>query len=141
MAHDGVNGHALGTASAESGRRILVVDDQPATVETLTMLLELSGHSAASASDGLEAVQMAEALRPDVVLLDIGLPKLDGYEACRRIREHAWGREMVVIALTGLGHDDDRERARAAGFDMHLVKPVEPEHLLTVLAMTPRAAR
>ena len=140
MGHDSVNGSAK-PATAGGSRRVLIVDDQPATVETLSMLLELSGHSIHSTGDGVEAVRLADEFRPDVVLLDIGLPRVNGYDVCRRIREHAWGREMVVIALTGFGADDDRLKARQAGFDMHLVKPVEPEHLLTVLATTPAMPR
>jgi DNA-binding response OmpR family regulator len=118
--------------------RVLVVDDNRNTVESLTMLLDLHGNTTHTAYDGLEAVKLAEAVRPEIILLDIGLPQIDGYEACRRIREHAWGRDMIVVALTGLGHDDDRLKSRQAGFDMHLVKPVDPEILLAVLAATPR---
>jgi DNA-binding response OmpR family regulator len=118
--------------------RVLVVDDNRNTVESLTMLLDLHGNTTHTAYDGLEAVRIAEAVRPEIVLLDIGLPKIDGYEACRRIREQEWGRAMIVVALTGLGHDDDRLKSRQAGFDMHLVKPVDPEILLAVLAATPR---
>jgi DNA-binding response OmpR family regulator len=121
--------------------RVLVVDDNRNTVESLTMLLDLHGNTTHTAYDGLEAVKLAEAVRPEIILLDIGLPRIDGYEACRRIREQEWGRNMIVVALTGLGHDDDRLRSRQAGFDMHLVKPVDPEILLAVLAATPREPR
>jgi len=116
------------------------VDDNRDVVDTLMFLLESIGSMAHAAYDGLEAVRLAEEHRPDVILLDIGLPKVDGYEACRRIREHAWGRQMMVYALTGFGHEDDRDKARRSGFDMHLTKPVEPEVLLTVLAASPRAS-
>jgi DNA-binding response OmpR family regulator len=121
--------------------RVLVVDDNRNTVESLTMLLDLHGNTTHTAYDGLEAVKLAEAVRPEIILLDIGLPRIDGYEACRRIREQEWGRNMIVVALTGLGHDDDRLRSRQAGLDMHLVKPVDPEILLAVLAATPREPR
>ena len=120
--------------------KVLVVDDNRDIVDTLVILLESTGNEARVAYDGLEAVRLAEQHRPDVILLDLGLPKIDGYEACRRIREHAWGRRMMVYALTGFGHDDDRDRSRESGFDMHLTKPVEPEVLLTVLAASPRAS-
>lgn len=118
--------------------KVLVVDDDRDAVDMLKMLLELHGGDAHVAYDGAEAVQLAEALRPEIVLLDIGLPKMNGYEACRRIRQHAWGRSIIVVALTGLGHEDDYAKSEESGFDMHLVKPVEPELLLTVLAATPR---
>jgi len=85
------------------------------------------------AHDGLEAVELAARFRPDVVLLDIGMPGLDGYAACRRIRQHPWGRNMVIVALTGWSQDDDRRKAEDAGFNGHLVKPVEPSALLRVL--------
>jgi CheY-like chemotaxis protein len=82
----------------------------------------------------MEAVEAAERLRPDVVLLDIGLPKLSGLDVCRRIREQPWGREMMVVAVTGLGQEDDRRRSQEAGFDRHLVKPVDYPALLSILA-------
>jgi CheY-like chemotaxis protein len=129
-----------GTPSASPPLRILIVDDNRAVVETLTALLESSGNTTHAAYDGLEAVRLAEELRPDVILLDIGLPKIDGYEVCRRIRQQEWGHKTMVFALTGLAYDDSSHESRSAGFDMHLVKPVEPEVLMTVLAATPRAS-
>ncbi len=115
-------------------RRILVVDDNADIVESLAMILRLRGNEVETARNGLEAVEMAERVRPEVVLLDLGMPKLDGYAACRRIREQPWGADMVIIALTGLGQDDDRRNAQEAGFDDHLVKPVDPSVLLELLA-------
>jgi CheY-like chemotaxis protein len=103
-------------------------------LESLTMLLELQGHEVATARDGLEAVDMAERFHPDLVLLDLGLPRLDGYGACRRIREQPWGRDPKVIALTGWGREGDRRRTEEAGFDDHLVKPVTPSVLLEIVA-------
>ena len=84
--------------------------------------------------DGLAAVEAAERLRPDVVLLDVGLPKLSGIDACRRIRSHAWGKGMVIVALTGWGQESDRRNTSEAGFDAHLVKPVDYGDLLQLLA-------
>jgi len=106
-------------------RRILVVDDNHDSAESLVILLRLVGHEVYTAEDGLEAVDLAVGLRPDVVLLDIGLPKLDGFEAARRIRDQIGDREMVLIALTGWGQEEDRRRCREAGFDHHLTKPVD----------------
>ncbi len=114
--------------------RILVVDDLPDTADSLTLMLELMGHHIRTAHDGLEAVQMAERFRPDVVLLDIGLPKLNGYEAARRIREQPWGQQMVLVAVTGWGQEEDKRRSQEAGFNSHLVKPVEPAALERLLA-------
>ncbi len=119
----------------ESGaRRILVVDDNLDSADSIATLLRLSGHRTFLAHDGLEAVQAAARLRPDVVLLDIGLPKISGIEACRRIRSHAWGKGMVVVALTGWGQEHDRRSTREAGFDAHLVKPVDYDDLLQLLS-------
>jgi CheY-like chemotaxis protein len=113
---------------------VLVVDDSHDAAESLAMLLEFEGHEIYTAHDGADAVTIAERVRPDVVLMDIGLPVLTGYEACRRIRTHAWGASMVIVALTGWGQEDDRERALAAGFDLHLVKPVDHADLLGIVA-------
>jgi CheY-like chemotaxis protein/two-component sensor histidine kinase len=114
-------------------RRILVVDDNRDAAESLSMLLSITGHETTIAHDGGAAAEYAERDRPDVVLLDIGLPTLSGYEVCRRIRQQPWGRQMFVIALTGWGQDDDRQKTREAGFDGHLVKPVAYDSLLRLL--------
>jgi CheY-like chemotaxis protein len=103
------------------------------------MLLRVTGNEPRTAYDGAEAVAVAGEFRPDVVLLDIGLPKLNGYEVARRIRQEGWGKGMVLIALTGWGQDEDRRRSREAGFDSHMVKPVEITALMTVLADLHRA--
>ncbi len=87
-----------------------------------------------TAYDGQQGVDEAGEFQPDVVLLDIGLPKLNGYEACRRIREQAWGKGVVLIALTGWGQEEDRRRSHEAGFDHHIVKPVDPQDLMKLLA-------
>ena len=98
------------------------------------MLLQIMGNDIRTAHDGQEGVEVAEKFRPDVVLLDIGLPKLNGYEVCRRIREQSWGRSVLLIALTGWGQEDDRRRSHEAGFDHHMVKPVDPQDLMGLLA-------
>ena len=117
-----------------AGCRILVVEDNADAAETLTMILEIMGHQVRIARDGLEGVEAAAEYRPELILLDLGMPKLNGYEACRRIREQPWGRDMVLVALTGWGQDEDKLRSREAGFDHHLVKPVEPAALEELLA-------
>ena len=89
-------------------RRILVVDDNRDAAASLAMMLSLLGHDTRMAHDGLEALEQAEAFRPDVILLDIGLPKLNGYDVCRRIRENPWGQGMIIVAATGWGQDEDR---------------------------------
>jgi two-component system, chemotaxis family, CheB/CheR fusion protein len=115
-------------------RRILVVDDNRDSANSLAMLLKMTGHEMHTAHDGLEALHAAEQFHPNVILLDIGLPKLNGYEVARRIREQPWGQGMVIVALTGWGQDEDRQRSAAAGFDGHMVKPVELPALMTLLA-------
>jgi PAS domain S-box-containing protein len=115
-------------------RRILIVDDNRDSADSIATLLQMSGHKTFLAYDGQAAVEAAEALRPDVILLDVGLPKLSGIDACRRIRGHAWGKGMVIVALTGWGQENDRRRTRDAGFDAHLVKPVDYSELLQLLA-------
>ncbi|HUF75824.1 MAG TPA: PAS domain S-box protein [Longimicrobiales bacterium] len=116
--------------------RILVVDDLQDSADTLSLHLEILGHEAHAAYGGEEALEMAERLRPDVVLLDLGMPEPSGYEVCRRLRAEPWGREILLIALTGWGQDDDRRRTAEAGFDMHLVKPVDKASLQRALAST-----
>ena len=98
-----------------SGRRILIVDDNEDGAESLAMLLQFGGHETHKAHDGVEAIEAAERLRPDVVLLDIGLPRLNGYEVCRRIRQEPWGKDLMLVALTGWGQDEDRHRSREGG--------------------------
>ena len=115
-------------------RRILVVDDNRVSADSLARLLQLTGNETHTAYDGLEAVQAAATFRPDVVLLDIGLPKLNGYEAARKIREEPWGKKMVLVALTGWGQEEDRRKSREAGFNGHMIKPVELTALMKLLA-------
>ena len=98
------------------------------------MLLKLSGHDVHTAYDGLQAVEAAATLQPDVILLDIGMPELNGYEAARRIREQQRDKALTLVALTGWGQDEDRRRSEDAGFDSHLVKPVDLAALTKLLA-------
>jgi CheY-like chemotaxis protein len=114
--------------------RIVVADDSQDSAEALALLLSLKGHETRTAFDGAEAVEVAERFRPDVMLLDIGMPKLNGYDACRLIRAQPWGRQVVLVAQTGWGQEEDRRRTEEAGFDGHLVKPVDPEALMRLLA-------
>ncbi len=117
-----------------ASRRILVVDDNRDSADSLATLLRLSGHETLAVYDGLEAVEAASTFRPDVILLDIGLPKLNGFEAARRIREQRTDKGLMLVALTGWGQDSDRRASRDAGFDAHLVKPVDDVTLARVLA-------
>ena len=122
---------------ASGRRRILVADDNVDSAASLGKLLELLGNDVSTANDGMEALDVAQTFRPDVILLDIGMPKLNGYEAARRIRAQAWGQSTVLVALTGWGQDDDRKRSSDAGFNHHLVKPVEIAVLMKLLAELP----
>ena len=124
----------LADAAAAGRRRVLVVDDNKDGADSLAMLLKAAGHQVYTAHDGLEALASADRLHPDVMLLDIGLPKLNGYEVCRRIRREPWGAGIIVIALTGWGQEEDRKKSTEAGFDAHLVKPVRQEELMPLLA-------
>ena len=110
-----------------------MVDDNIDAAQSLAMLLAVCGHETHVAHDGLAAIDAAERLRPDVILLDIGLPKVNGFEACRQIRQRPWGKDVVIIALTGWGQDVDRRRSQESGFDHHIVKPVEHAALVKLL--------
>jgi CheY-like chemotaxis protein len=115
-------------------RRILVVADDPDIVASLAMVLRLRGYEVETARDGLEAVEAAGRVRPDVVLLDLGMPRLDGYATCRRIREQPWGADMPIVALSGWAQEQDRSKGKAAGFDAHLAKPVQLSAIEELLA-------
>jgi len=119
---------------AKSSLRILIVDDNRDGADSLGMMLRIMGNDIRTAYDGQEGVDVAGEFRPEVVLFDIGMPKLNGYEACRRIRKQPWGKGIVLIAVTGWGQDDDRLRSHEAGFDHHMVKPVDPQALMKLLA-------
>jgi signal transduction histidine kinase len=129
-----------GMNGSKAGHRILLADDNRDALDSLATLLQCDGHEVHTAGDGAEALEVAAQCRPDVVLLDIGMPKLDGYEVARRIRAEPWGKSAVLIALTGWGQDEDRRRSREVGFDSHLVKPLDPDALSTLLQRLPTAA-
>lgn len=112
-----------------NSKRILVVDDNLDAAESITMLLELSGHTTSMAHDGASAIKTAEEFKPDVILLDIGLPDINGYEVAQRIRQQPWGKNLCLIAATGWGQDKDKNLAKAAGFDKHLTKPIDLQQL------------
>src|SRR5262249_48350134 len=113
--------------------RILVADDNRDAADSLMLMLRLSGHEVLAAHDGQEAVEAAGWFRPDVALLDIGMPKRNGFEAARHIREQPWGRNVLLVAVTGWGQEEDKRRAAEAGFDYHLTKPVDPAALEKLL--------
>ena len=115
-------------------RRILVADDNRDAADSLAMMLRLAGHEVHAVHDGQEAVEAAGWFRPDLALLDIGMPRLNGFDAARRIREQPWGKHMLLVAITGWGQEEDKRRATEAGFDRHLTKPVEPAALEKLLA-------
>jgi PAS domain S-box-containing protein len=136
----GEEGHP--TASAPSaGCRVLVVDDNVDATESLALLLRMSGHEVHTALDGPAALQVAEAFRPEAVLLDIVLPGMDGYEVARRLRHMAGLENAFLVAVTGYGQEEDRRRAEEAGFDAHLVKPADPVDLKELLARSERSTR
>jgi CheY-like chemotaxis protein/two-component sensor histidine kinase len=119
--------------SVGTKRRMLIVDDNVDSANMLRMNMRMLGHDVRTAHDGEAALAAAAEYRPEIMLLDIGLPKMNGYDVARHIREHAWGRDIALIALTGWGQEDDRRLAKEAGFDHHLVKPVDIELLKTLI--------
>jgi signal transduction histidine kinase/ActR/RegA family two-component response regulator len=131
---------APATASDQPARRILVVDDNRDSAESLALLLRISGHEVLAVHDGLAAVEAVDSWGAEIVLLDIGLPELDGYEVATRIRQRPDSKRIVLIAVTGWGQDSDRRRSREAGFDAHLTKPIENATLQKLLAAVPSAA-
>jgi CheY-like chemotaxis protein len=121
-------------ATSGPKHRILVVDDNRDGAASLAMLLTVMGNETRIAHDGIAGVEMAEAFRPDLIVLDIGLPRLNGYDACRRIRQQPWAKNVVIVAATGWGRNEDRRLSREAGFDHHLVKPVDAAEVIQLLA-------
>lgn len=122
---------------SESRRRILIADDNADTADSLATILENMGYEVRAAYNGASAVETAEHFRPEVLLLDIGMPGLNGYETAHYIREEPWGKDAVVVAVTGWGGEADKRQAREAGFDHHLTKPVDPEVIRDLIAKSP----
>jgi CheY-like chemotaxis protein len=115
-------------------RRVLVADDNRDAAESLSMLLRLMGNEVRTVHDGMEAVEEAADFRPDVILLDIGMPRLNGYDAARLIREQRWSEGTMIVALTGWGQEEDKRRASDAGFDRHFTKPLDPAQLQRLIS-------
>ena len=114
-------------------RRVLIADDNRDAAESLALLLRLEGHEVTVAHNGREALGAFNTVLPEVAVLDIGMPELDGYEVSRQLRQHSFGRAVMLIAVTGWGQEADKSRALAAGFDHHFTKPIQPEELLLLL--------
>ena len=127
-------GAAAAAKDRSPAHRILVVDDVRASAETLTMLLRVLGHEVVTANDGRTALELAQQNKPDTIFLDIAMPEMDGYEVARRIRATPDLKETVVVALTGYGQEEDRRRAKEAGFDYHVTKPASVAGLREILA-------
>jgi CheY-like chemotaxis protein len=121
-------------AGASVSRRVLVVDDNVDSAEAMALLLRLQGHVVEIAHDGEEALAAAERFRPEAMLLDLGMPKLNGFEVCQRIRQSPWGAGVLMVAQTGWGQAQDRARTIEAGFDAHLTKPIDPAAVQDMLA-------
>lgn len=119
-------------------RRVLVVDDNVDSVETLSMLLRVKGHDARVAANGEEAIAIADDYRPDIVVLDLSLPGMDGYEVAERLRQRPYGRGLILVALTGWSGQGVQHKAAEAGFDFHMLKPVDWGQLEQVLEARPQ---
>lgn len=124
------------SSAKQQSRRILVADDNLDAAASLAVLLKMMGHDAQTANNGIEAVEIAQSFRPHLMLLDIGMPKLNGYDACRQIRANEWSKGTLLVALTGWGQESDRAKAKDAGFDDHIVKPVDVAKLDKLLALS-----
>lgn len=123
---------------AGTSHRVLLVDDNADSSEPLSLLLQTRGHETRVSTDGEEAIALADDFRPDCVVLDLGLPRMDGYEVARRLRERPYGADLVLVALTGWAGKDVRAKAAEAGFDYHLVKPVNWEELEQIVGTAAR---
>jgi two-component system, sensor histidine kinase len=131
---DGANAAPLEAAPLEDFRcRILLADDNQDAVDSLAMLLEMTGYETHVAHSGAAALELGERIRPEIFVLDIGMPGMSGYELAGHIRQASWGRDVLLIAVTGWGQEEDKERSRRAGFDCHLTKPVDPDELAELL--------
>jgi PAS domain S-box-containing protein len=126
--------HGLPNAAVVNALRILVADDLVDIAEILAMVFESMGHQVSVAHDGEAALELGSTFLPDVVFLDLGMPRMDGFETCRRIRQTPWGKHVTMIAQTGWGHEEDRQRSLDAGFDHHIVKPIDPGELAALLS-------
>ena len=122
------------TEHSAGGRRILIVDDNCDSATSLAMMIQLMGNETETAFDGFEALEVGGKFQPDLILLDIGMPRMNGYEAARRIRGEPWGRDLTLVALTGWGQEEDRRKSQDAGFDHHLTKPISLTQLEKLLA-------
>ena len=127
-------------AAVPTQRRVLIVDDNKAAADMLSLIVKTLGYQVRTASDGQAAIEVAGEFRPDVVLMDLGMPRMNGYDAARRIRQETWGKDMLLVALTGWGQDEDKQRTKEAGFDFHLVKPAEPAELQRLIEGSGRTA-
>lgn len=118
-----------------STTRVLVVDDNEAAARLLGMIIKLHGCEVMTANDGRQAIQIAENFRPEMVLMDLGMPRMNGLEAARYLREQEWGQSMLLVATTGSANDDDKSQTAQAGFDFHLIKPVNPDEIARLLSI------
>jgi CheY-like chemotaxis protein len=133
---------ALSGGEAGCKHRMLVVDDNADGADSMKVMLQFLGNEVRVAYDGMAAIEAAASFLPEVVLLDIGLPKLNGYEVARWIRRQSWGARTVLFAISGWGQQEDKRRAEEAGFDRHLTKPIDPAELMNLLAsLQPDAGR
>jgi CheY-like chemotaxis protein len=130
--HDGSHATEV-RAATEVCRRLLIVEDNPDIADTTATMLAIAGHTVRCARDGAQAIAEAQSFAPEVVLLDVGLPELDGYQVARRLRQLPQTRHALIIGLTGYGMPADRQRGREAGFDHHLLKPADPAELRTLI--------
>jgi CheY-like chemotaxis protein len=128
------------TPGATARRRILVADDNIDALDSLAMLLEFAGHEVHKARDGAEALQGARDWQPEIMLLDLGMPKLTGYEVAQRVRAEEWGRLIKLVAISGWGQTEDQRRSRESGFDQHLVKPISFDSLNGILSSLPQSS-
>ena len=124
------------SSSAPIGRSILIIEDNADARDALRVLLELEGHAVEAVEEGQQAIELARAKDPDIALVDIGLPGMDGYQVARQLRASPRLRQPILVALTGYGQAQDRARSHEAGFDEHLVKPASVDDLRRVLSMT-----
>src|SRR5580658_3929068 len=141
QASEPVVAETVAMSTPRSSVRVLIVDDNRDGAQSLALMLDLEGHEVRTAADGFEALEIGEEFQPNVVLLDIGMPGIDGYETARRLRTRPWAQSALLCAQTGWGQEDDKRRARSAGFDRHLVKPVDPEELNRILAEVSQSNR